>query len=99
MVHALREEPGSCARTLEDGTEVIYRICPSDGGFAAGWERTIGGDPADSHEEEFSSHADTLRYFEENFDAPLGRAQRHRGRVLSARGFRGRASGGSARSV
>ncbi len=36
MVNALREEPGSYARMLEDGTGVIYRIRPSDGGFAAG---------------------------------------------------------------
>ena len=67
MVHALREEPGSYARTR---TEVIR---PSDGEFAAGWERTSGGNPADSHEEEFSSHADALKYLEENFDAPLDR--------------------------
>ncbi len=73
MVHALREEPGSYARTLGDGTEVIYRMRPSDGGFAAGWKRPLGGDPADSHEEEFSSHADALKYLEENFDAPLDR--------------------------
>lgn len=73
MVHALREEPGSYARTLEDGTEVIYRIRPSDGGFAAGWERTSGGNQTDSHEEEFSSHADALKYLEENFNAPLNR--------------------------
>ena len=36
MVHALREEPGSYVRTLEDGSEVIYTVRPSDGGFVAG---------------------------------------------------------------
>lgn len=63
---------GLYARTLEDGTEVIYRIRPSDDGFAAGWEGKIGGDSSDGHEQ-FSSHADALKYLEENFDALLGR--------------------------
>jgi hypothetical protein len=53
MVHALREEPGSYARMPEDGAEVIYRIRPSGGGLAAGWERTSVGNLAESHEEEF----------------------------------------------
>ena len=38
MVHALREEPGSYVRTLEDGSEVICTVRPSDGGFVAKWE-------------------------------------------------------------
>jgi hypothetical protein len=38
MVHALREEPGSYIRTLEDESEVIYTVRSSDGGFAAEWE-------------------------------------------------------------
>jgi hypothetical protein len=36
MVRALREEPDSYVRTLEDGSEVIYTVRPSDGGFVAG---------------------------------------------------------------
>ena len=74
MVHALREEPGSYTRTLEDGTEVIYTIRPLNGEFVAGWEYATG--PAGgSHEKEFSSHADALRYLEENFDAPAGQGR------------------------
>lgn len=69
MVHALREEPGSYTRTLEDGTEVTYVIRPSNGGFIAGWEYAT--EPARSHQEEFRTHADALRYLEQNFDAPL----------------------------
>ncbi len=38
MVHALWEEPGSYVRELEDGSEVIYTVRPSDGGFVAEWE-------------------------------------------------------------
>ena len=73
MVHALREEPGSYTRTLEDGTEVTYAIRPSDDGFIASWEFAPGQESGRrSHEEGFSSHADALRYLEENFDAPLG---------------------------
>ena len=75
IVHTLREEPGSYARALEDGSEVIYRIRPSEGGFVAEWEYVATSDPAGrsarSHSEEFSSHADALRYLEENFDEPL----------------------------
>ncbi len=70
MVNALREEPGSYTRTLENGTEVIYAIHPSNGGFVATWEYAT--DPTGrSHEEEFRTHADALRHLEENFDAPL----------------------------
>jgi hypothetical protein len=76
MVHALREEPGSYTRALEDGTEVIYAIRPLDEGFVAGWEYATGSDPAGrSHEKEFSSHADALKYLEENFDAPVGQGE------------------------
>jgi hypothetical protein len=71
MVHALREEPGSYTRTLENGTEVIYAIHPTDDGFIAEWEHVTGEGPARSHKEVFSSHADALRYLEENFDVPL----------------------------
>ncbi len=66
MVHALREEPGSYTRTLENGAEVIYTIRPVDDDFMAGWEYTTA-----RHEERFSSHADALRYLEQNFDTPL----------------------------
>jgi hypothetical protein len=69
MVNALREEPGSYTRILEDGTEVIYTIHPLNGGFIAGWEYATG---SESHEEEFRTHADALRHLEKNFDAPLG---------------------------
>lgn len=72
MVHALREEPGSYTRTLEDGTEVIYAVQPTDGGFIASWEYATGPESARrNHEKEFSSHADALKYLEETFDAPL----------------------------
>lgn len=75
MVHTLREEPGSYARALDDGAEVIYRVLPSDGGFVAEWEYVAasgsGEGPERSHGEEFSSHADALNYLEENFDDPL----------------------------
>lgn len=75
MVHTLREEPGSYARTLEDGSKVIYRVRPSDGGFVAEWECVAASGSAEgharSHSEEFSSHADALRHLEENFDEPL----------------------------
>ncbi len=72
MVNALREEPGSYTRSLEDGTEVIYTIRPSDGSFIAGWEyATAPGSAGKSQEQEFRTHADALRYLEENFDAPL----------------------------
>lgn len=71
MVNALREEPGSYARTLENGAEVIYQIRPANSGFTAGWEHATGSGSTTSHEEEFSSHADAVRYLEENFDAPL----------------------------
>ena len=37
MVHALREEPGSYVRALEDGSEVTYAVRPSNGGFVAEW--------------------------------------------------------------
>jgi hypothetical protein len=74
MVHALREEPGSYTRALEDGTQIIYTIRPLNGGFVAGWEYATGSGSAGSdHEEEFRTHADALKYLEENFDAPLGR--------------------------
>ena len=73
MVHALREEPGSYTRILEDGAEVIYTIRPVDGGFTAGWEyATEPSSTRRRYEERFSSHADALRYLEQNFDAPLG---------------------------
>lgn len=73
MVHALREEPGSYVRELEDESEVIYTVRPSDGGFVAKWEYVAvpGERPAKSHREEFASYADALRYLEENFDEPL----------------------------
>ena len=74
MVHTLREEPGSYARALEDGSEVIYTVRPSEGGFVAEWEYAASGSAkgtARSNSEEFSSHADALRYLEENFDEPL----------------------------
>ena len=73
MVHTLREEPGSYSWALEDGAEVIYSILPSDGGFVAGWEylAASGEKPARSHSEEFSSHADAVKYLEEHFDEPL----------------------------
>lgn len=72
MMNALREEPGSYTRGLEDGAEVTYEIQPSSSGFVAGWEYISESEPARSHEEEFSSYADALRYLEKNFDAPLG---------------------------
>jgi hypothetical protein len=73
MVHALREEPGSYIRSLKDGTQVIYEIRPLNGGFVAAWEcATESGFSGRSHEEEFRTHADALRYLERNFDAPLG---------------------------
>jgi len=75
MVNALREEPGSYTRTLEGGTEVIYTIRPLNGGFVAGWEYATGSESARSHEEEFRTHADALRYLEKNFDAPLEEGQ------------------------
>jgi hypothetical protein len=71
MVHALREEPVSYVRALEDGSEVIYTVCPSDGGFVGEWEYVAcSGEAARSHREEFSSYADALRYLE-SFDKPL----------------------------
>lgn len=78
MVHTLREEPGSYARVLGDGVEIIYGIRPMNGGFTAGWEyvSSSGEGSSSGHEEEFSSHADALRYLEENFDAPLNRQER-----------------------
>jgi len=47
---------------LEDGSEVLYSIRPSDGGFVAGWEYVVssGERPTRSHAEEFSSHADAF---------------------------------------
>lgn len=73
MVNALREEPGSYTRTLEDGTEVIYEIRPLNGGYVAAWEYATDSEPTNrGHEEEFRTHADALKYLEENFDAPLG---------------------------
>lgn len=73
MVHALREEPGSYVRALEDGSEVVYTVHPSNGGFFAEWEYVAdsGEGPARSQREEFSSYADALRYLEETFDEPL----------------------------
>ncbi len=73
MVHALREEPGTYVRGLEDGAEVIYTVRPPDGGFVAEWEYVAapGERPAKSHGEEFSSYADALRYLEDNFDELL----------------------------
>ncbi len=72
MVHALREEPGSYTRTLENGAEVIYTIRPVNDDFTAGWEYTTESRSARSkHEQRFSSHADALRYLQENFDTPL----------------------------
>lgn len=47
------------------GEEVTYDIRPSDGGFIAGWEYVSESGPAGSHEEEFSSHVDALKYLEE----------------------------------
>ena len=76
MVNALREEPGSYTRILEDGTEVIYEIRPQNGGYVAAWEyATASSESARSHEEEFRTHADALRHLEKNFDAPLGEGQ------------------------
>jgi len=60
MVHALREEPGSYTRTVENGTVVIYAIRLTNVGFIAEWEHATGEGPARSHKEEFSSHADAL---------------------------------------
>ncbi len=64
MVHTLREEPGSYARALEGGSEVIYRVRPSEGGFVSEWEYVATSDPAEgdgrSYSEEFSSRADAL---------------------------------------
>lgn len=71
MVNALREEPGSYTRALGDRAEVTYVIRPLNGGFIAGWEYVSESGPPRSHEEEFSSHADALKYLKENFDAPL----------------------------
>ena len=70
IVHTLRQEPGSYARALEGGSEVIYRVRPSDDGFVAEWKYVAGSaeGAARSHGEEFSSHADALRYLEENFN-------------------------------
>ncbi len=52
---------------------MIYRVRPLDGGFVAEWEYVAGSGegPGRSHGEEFSSHADALRYLEENFDEPI----------------------------
>lgn len=33
LVHALREVPGSYVRAREYGSEVIYTVRPSNGGF------------------------------------------------------------------
>ena len=57
MVHALREEPGSYTRTLENGAEVIYAIRPLNGGYTAEWGY-VGGSgaeeqPARRHKEKF----------------------------------------------
>ncbi len=75
MVHALREEPGSYTRTLQNGAEVLYTIRPLNGGYIAEWEYVAGSGPEEqptqSHREEFRTHADALRYLEQNFDAPL----------------------------
>jgi hypothetical protein len=73
MVHALREEPGSYVSMLEDGSEVIYTIRPSDRGFFAEWEYVAdsGEGPARSQGEEFFSYADTLRHLEDSFAEPL----------------------------
>ncbi len=64
MVHALREEPGSYTRTLENGAEVIYAIRPLNGGYIAEWEYVAGSGPEEqptrSHKEEFRTHADAL---------------------------------------
>lgn len=77
MVHALREEPGSYSRSLEDGTEVIYSIYPSDDGFIAGWEHLFeSGSAQSSQQEKFSSYADALRHLAQNFDAPLHHQER-----------------------
>ena len=56
-----------------NGSEVIYTVRTSDEGFVAEWEYVAdsGEGPARSQSEEFSSHADALRYLEENFDEPL----------------------------
>ena len=67
MVHALRYEPGSYVRMLEDGSEVIYTVRPSDGGFVAEWEYVAdesGEGVARSQGEEFSSYADAPRHLE-----------------------------------
>lgn len=76
MVNALREEPGTYTRDLEGGAEVLYWIRPHDDGFVAGWEyRAIGtatGEEANNTREvSFASHADALKFLEEDFDAPL----------------------------
>ncbi len=64
MVHTLREELRSYARALEDGSEMIYRVRPSEGGFVSEWEYVATSDPAEgdgrSYSEEFSSQADAL---------------------------------------
>ncbi len=78
MVHALREEPGSYARELDDGSEVVYEIRPLDGGFVASWSYATDQGPGLSHEEEFRTHADALKYLEENFNEPLGGTERPR---------------------
>ncbi len=63
MVHALREVPGSYVRALGDKSEVIYAVCPSDGGFVTKWKCVPGaGEAARSQREDFSSYADVLGY-------------------------------------
>lgn len=75
MVHALREEPGDYSRDLGGGAEVLYWVRPSGGGFVAGWERrsdVAATGKTNVHEESFASHADAVKFLEDNFDAPLG---------------------------
>ena len=38
LVHTLREVPGSYVRALEYGSEVIYTVRPSNGGFVGAGE-------------------------------------------------------------
>jgi hypothetical protein len=56
---------------LEDGIEVTYTICSTDGGYVAGWDATGPKSTGKRHEERFAYYADALRYLEQNFYTPL----------------------------